>query len=865
MLVKRCMSWVITFATAIVAFAAPDEGRDPAKYPPDVTVDFRHIRLELDFDDPASRSFEGRATYTIRAVRPDVSRLTLDAVDLYIDGVQSGASDDAAILRFEHDGQRLTVHFAQPLPVDTDTTLSIAYRCVDPREGMIFAVPDAGYPDRPLVVHTQSETEFARYWYPCLDSPAERMTSETIVTVPNGLTVIGNGALISRDESGGTTCWHHRLDVPHVNYLLSLVIGPFEVHTDQWRSVPVEYFYAAGREDEALNTYVQTPEMMEDFSTLLGVDYPYPKYSQVNVPLFQFGGMENISATTMAESAMLDDRALLDGDLDGLVAHELAHQWFGDLITCRSWDHIWLNEGFATFVETMWTEHADGRDAYDVETWHRINGVAAADATDAGKPLVYRDYPYAFEPFFHKSGQAYGKGAAILHMLRRELDDELFWRAIRAYVEQFRERVAETEDFRLVIERVSGRSFEQFFRQWCYRPGVPKLNVKQRWLDDESLAEVTVTQTQPISAQTPAFVLPIDLLFVVNGTNIRRAMTIDGKESVWRGRLDDRPSAFYPDPDGSVLAVIEVDQSEREWIDQLASGPTIVTRLRAANELRSEKTQESVDALHECLRDRATLWSLANVCAESLGAMDTPAARDGLLAALDDPQTLFDARLRKAAVEALGRYHTREVAELLTRYARSDEAYGVEAAATTALGAMTQFHAHHVLAANAEKDSYNDQIRRAAINALAAQHAPAGIVVATKYAAYGGDDRTRPEAIRALGRLGHHETRTDAVRRTLTELTRDPQYRSRHAALEALADLGGAEAASVLRGVANGGAEPGTRDVARKALERVGQPSPESARVVALRKHVQRLREGMEKLEDRVRELERKRPTVEGR
>jgi aminopeptidase N len=167
-----------------------------------VTADFRHIRLELDFNDPAAKSFVGRAVYTLRAVRPHVDRLTLDAVDLYIDHVRSGAAGALTdVARFDHDGRRLTAYFAQPLSTESDTILSIDYRCVDPADGMIFAVPDAGYPDRPLIIHTQSETEFARYWFPCLDAPAERMTSETIVTVPSDLTVIGNGALVAREEA----------------------------------------------------------------------------------------------------------------------------------------------------------------------------------------------------------------------------------------------------------------------------------------------------------------------------------------------------------------------------------------------------------------------------------------------------------------------------------------------------------------------------------------------------------------------------------------------------------------------------------------------------------------------------------------
>lgn len=862
-----CLALTIPARVAAAA-DSPDlpDGRDPSKYPPDTPVDFQHLLLDLTFADPRSKSFTGRATYTFRPVQPSVRRLVLDAVDLQITRVtrDSGAQRDD--LLYDYDGRHLLVHFPEPLPQDKDVALSIDYRCIDPAAGMIFALPE---PDstRGVVIHTQGETEFARYWFPCLDSPVDRLTTETRVSVPRSITVISNGELIERIEPNPvaekSVVWHYRQNVPHVVYLVSLVIGEFECHTDTWRGIPVQYFYAPGREREAVNTYRRTPEMIEQFSTLLGVDYPYAKYSQVNVPLFEFGGMENISATTMAEHALLDDRALLDTDLEGLVSHELAHQWFGDLLTCRSWDHIWLNEGFATFMASVWTEHSKGRAEYDAEFWSRINGVAAADLTDSGKALVFRDYTQAFEPFFHKGSLAYSKGSCLLHMLRHQLGDELFWKALHEYVTAHRAQLVETDDLRAAFERVTGRSFEQFFRQWAFRRGVPKLKVKYSWSDADKLAEISVTQTQPISRETPAFVLPLDVLFRTGDQAQRATMQVDAKESVYRKRLESKPELVCIDPDGGVLAGFDVDLPKPMWLEQLADGPT-VARLRAMQHFRSDKSDDVVEALLRILNDPDALWSLRNECAAALGEMQLPHVMQKLSDALgSDGGGIAGARVRRAIVDALGRYETPEAAEVLMQFARSDPAYGVEAAATAALGRTVFGDVTDILLANAEKDSYNDEIRRAALQALADRDLEAGIEPALNYAAHGHYDRIRPDAIRVLGRLGRHKTQTDRVRRFLTGLIMDPEPRARRAALDAFGELGAPQAAAVLRGVADGGADSATRDTARGALGRLGAAPPDTPAAAALRREIGRLRDEFQKIQDRLKSAESKLPTQE--
>ncbi|MEO8554215.1 MAG: M1 family metallopeptidase, partial [Kofleriaceae bacterium] len=338
-------------------FAFP--GTQP-KFAPDRVVDILHILLELEID-PEARTVAGTATLRAAALAP-TSFVELDAVELAIDKVTANGKPAP----FRHDGKKLRIELAKPLEPANELVLAITYHG-SPRRGLYFTGPDAGYPDKPTQAWTQGQDEDSRYWFPCFDSPHEKATSEVIATVPARMFALSNGNLISDRTSGDKRTVHWRLDVPHSAYLVTLAVGNFSMIETTWRDIPVVYYVERGREAECERTLARTPEMLELFSTKFGVAYPYPRYSQVFVADFIFGGMENTSATTLTDSVLIDERAALDYDIDSLVSHELAHQWFGDLVTCRDWGEGWLNEGFATYSEYIWREHHEGRDAADLE------------------------------------------------------------------------------------------------------------------------------------------------------------------------------------------------------------------------------------------------------------------------------------------------------------------------------------------------------------------------------------------------------------------------------------------------------------------------------------------------------------------
>lgn len=857
------------------------DGADPRHYPREFPVDFKHLRLQLTFADLTSKSFDGVAALTMRAVRDDVTVLKLDAVDLDIDRVTDEAGQD---IRFDHDARELTLYFDLPLPTGSDTVATIHYRCVDPLEGMYFALPDESYADRPLVVHTQGETDTSRYWFPCLDDPGDRLTTELIVTVPAPYFALSNGRLIKATDDDTNwpqrmTTYHWRQNVPHVFYLVSLVIGEFDEVKDMWRDVPVSYYVPKGRAADAKRTYQNTPRIMEYFSQLLGVDYPFEKYAQVNVPMFNYGGMENTSATTITDRALLDERAAIDNDHEGLISHELAHQWFGDLITCRSWPHVWLNEGFATFMASLWREKYFGREDYLNEFWQRFQSVAAADDTTTPGAVVLADYSFSFEPFFHKGALAYSKGSCVLHMLRHQLGDELFWKAMQVYTRRFRETQVETADLRRVFEEVTGRSLERFFQQWLYRPGVPHITVEYTWHAEHKVAEVSIKQTQHIAEKTPAFAFPLDLYFRAGGEVVTTTIDITSRTDGYRRRFETAPDLFCVDPYAGLLMKLTCEKPLTMWLTQLAQGPTLVSKMVATRNLADKNRPEVIAALAKTLDDSALHWSLRSEAAKALGTMNTTDAMHALVRSLTtgerttEPQApatgsplpyfagITDPRTRLAAVQALTRYDRPEAANVLLRFADADPSYSVEAAATSGLGRMHCCNVLSTLQANVHKNSYFNKIREAALNALAELDAREGIPLAKRYAAYGHHDRLRPVAIRALGRLGHREDDRDDVRDFLTALLTDPQDRTVEAAVEALGDLGDAKSRSAIKKRLAGFAKPQLRRTAKQVLKRMTDPKSEHPSVTNIRTSIDDMRDTIEKLEKRLERIEERVPS----
>ncbi|HVA33060.1 MAG TPA: M1 family metallopeptidase, partial [Candidatus Baltobacteraceae bacterium] len=416
----------MTFRDDTGAHRAFDLPGSSPHYGPDKIVAVEHIDLHLT-PDLQAQSLAGVCTTTVRALDEPVVRLTLDAVDLAIDNV----TRDGRPQGFTSRNGKLDVEFDPPIPPGERATFTVAYSARTPRHGLFFVNPTAQHPEKIPHAWTQSQDENARYWFPCLDYPHEKQRTSTTVVVPKGMFALANGELIERRDDGDKTIFRYRQDVPHSTYLMTLVAGPF-VEIAQGgagkNQIPVFAYVLPGRQDDGQRSFGNTPRMIELFEERTGMPYPYARYSQIAVSDFIFGGMENTSATTQTDRTLHDATAHLDFSSDPLVAHELAHQWFGDLLTCRDWSHAWLNEGFATFFEAIWREAELGYDEYLYDLFECVTVYLEEDAERYRRPIVCNVYRSPIEIF---DRHLYQKGAAVLHMLRGELGDPRFWRAIR--------------------------------------------------------------------------------------------------------------------------------------------------------------------------------------------------------------------------------------------------------------------------------------------------------------------------------------------------------------------------------------------------------------------------------------------------
>ena len=650
-------------------------------YAPDRTCDIVHIALTLQLD-MARQTLRGTCATTVRAISAPVTSVALDAVDLQI--TQARQTGDKPV-PFDYDGQRLVVHLESPLRSGDDTTIAVDYSVTRPRLGLYFIAPDAAYPDKPTQMWTQCQDEDARYWFPCFDAPNERASSEITITVPQPYFALSNGVLLDtrRDDAAGTITYHWLQEQPHATYLMTLVVGEFSAHTDMVDGLPVQWYVSPGRQADGQRAFGDTPDMLRFFTAKIGVPYPWSKYAQIAVADFVFGGMENTSATTQTDLTLHDERAHLDFSSNGLVAHELAHQWFGNLLTCKHWSHAWLNEGFATYFDALFHEHHKGQDEFRYLMYENARAYFQEDAEHYRRPLVTNVYK---EPIDLFDRHLYEKGALVLHMLRYVLGEELFWRSITQYVSANQHQVVETVDLERAIDMATGRNMQAFFTQWVYQSGYPEYQVEFAWDEPTHMATVTVRQQQHTGmehgADTPLFDMPVSLHVVLPDTTQQMSLRIKEALHVFHLPCPARPQWLSFDPGNWILKKLQLKLPKDMLMAQLAHDPDSMGRIYAAHALGELASLEAVQALRRAL-EHDTFWGVQAEIAAVLGKIHTPEALEALLTNVQ----LAHPKARRAVVTALGEFHEARAAQALTQVlAQADASYFVEAEAAAALG-----------------------------------------------------------------------------------------------------------------------------------------------------------------------------------
>jgi aminopeptidase N len=806
----------------------------------------QHVRLEWDLD-LARKRLSGTATLTLIARRDRLTALTFDAVELDVEAV----TVDGRAAGFDNDGEKLRVVLPEPATEGGKVDIAIRYAC-QPRRGLYFIGPNADHPGRPLQCWTQGQDDDSRYYWPCIDHPIEKFTTEVICAAPAGNFVLSNGILRERLElPGDLVRWHYALEFPQPAYLVTLAAGPFVEIADRAprTGVDVFYFVPPGREADARRSFQRTPEMIDFFSERIGVPYAYPRYSQITVAEFIFGGMENTTATTLTELVLLDERAAIDHDVEGLVSHELAHQWWGDLLTCREWSEAWLNEGFATYFEYIWREHAKGRDEADLELLVDTDGYL----TEAGRyqrPVVCRQYE---EPIHLFDAHLYEKGGRVLHMLRHELGDAAFWRSIGLYARKHAHGSVETRDLARAIEEASGRNVDEMLDRWIARPGHPELEGRWEWDEDRKIGTLRIAQKQPITPEAPPFKFAAPVRFEIDGRERDERVSVSEATHAFEFHLPARPTQVIFDPGDVVLKSIRLEKNPALWRRQLAVARLAVDRVAAARALGQLPDPAGIAGLATALRGDA-FWGVRAAAARALGRTRRDAARDALVAAIDDEHP----RVRRAVAAALGDFLGDEAAgrALADRLRGGDASYFVEAEAALALGRTRTTEVMTLLPSLLDRPSYQDVIRSRAVEGLGRSGDEHAFPILRDAWRAGVPWVSRRAIVAAVAELARGTGIARAAREFIEARLADRDFRVRGEAAVALARLGSIEATAALRAARAAELDGRARRRMEEAVRDLEAGTRPSEEIRHLHDEVERLRGETAKLRERLDRLQ---------
>jgi len=754
--------------------------------------DLQHSRIALRFD-VENKKVIGDVTHTLSLLRGGLDELAFDSIGLQIESVRINKRE----AKFETTDKELVVHLPKTGKLGEKYDVEIKYEG-KPTKGLYFILPDKDYPKRPAQIWTQGESEDTRYYLPTYDYPNDRLTTETVLTVPSDWLTVSNGKLISAtDAGGGMKTWTWRESLPSSTYLFTVVAGELAEVKDSWKNVPVTYYAPKDRADRLSVNYSRTPAMIEFFSKKLGVEYPWEKYAQSMVDDFVAGGMENSSATTNTASSLRHPKLVAEypQDEDGLISHELGHQWFGDLVTTKDWGNIWLNEGFATFLELMWTENRYGKDEGDYERWDSMREWTVQHNLFA-KPIVRHDFDDSSE----FDGNAYGKGGLVLYMLRRKLGEEAFYAGLKHYLEVNRGKNVVTADLAKALEEETHTNVDQFFDQWVYGAGAPQFEIAYHYDAEKKQVALQVKQLQKVEGRVGLFTAPVEVE-VTNATGPKLyPISVTKADETFTFPSASVPQMVIFDKGSQILKSADFKKEKKEWISQLKNAGELADRADAAVALGKLKgNDEAATALGEALRtDKGR--GLRIEAAKALGELGSAAAATELLSGLG---SITEPTLRSAIVQALGSFKDdAEVAAKLEAVAKHDESYRAQAAALQAIGRMKPAGAYDVLVAAVNGDSPDGVLRNAALRAFGALGDDKSVPLLREWTMPGKDFTSREAAIGGLARLKKDDKE---ITQLLAGYLKEPHFPIRIAALFALGTRGDASAIPALEALLNSG------------------------------------------------------------
>ncbi|MGC8574419.1 MAG: M1 family aminopeptidase [Thermoplasmata archaeon] len=770
------------------------------------------IDIKLNFEEKA---VEGKVELDIRINSRAIETIELDATDMQIYNV----SVSGVPIKFDTYQEKLFVH--GDFRAFGNYILNITYRA-KPRRGGYFVNTDEG-----TQFWTQGEDTDSHAWFPCFDYPNMRSAYEIRVTVPKDYTVISNGQLLQIVEGDFKTfIYSEKFRFPA--YLVSVIAGKFSSLKQEWQGIPIESYYRDKFSKYAELAFKNTPDMMEFLSTRIGVKYPYEKYSQTCVADFVYGGMENLSATTLTERTLHDETAHLDYQSESLVCHELTHQWFGDYVTCKDWSQAWLNEGFATYLALLYMERYKGKDEFLVDVQKHKEVYLKEYFNDYGRPVVEYYYKDPAELF---DRHLYQKAALILRYFNFYLGDDIFWKGVKNYIETNKENGVETEDLRKALYSVSGFPLEQLFHQFIFEKGHPQLSVK----------EISSKRKILIRIQQKGFVydlrIPLRIYYDDRVEDSEILLNSESKEI----ELDRAGfKALSIDPESFVLKTVDIDRPKEEARYILIHGRSVLERADAAVELSKFGLTE-IDFLESAFEEEK-FWYVKGKIAESVSRIGSERAEKAILNFLNTE----DYKARKEVIKASGNFHSEDIYGKLKDLFEREKGYQIRAEIITSAQKNVNEKALDLIKKGLEIESYDDVIRISALNAMGELRDPSLIKEIKKFYSKSYGWQTRAAAVSAIGKLYWKDR---DIGKWLIDAMNDNYFAVRQSVADSIKEIGDTDLISKLSSFLPQETDGRVKRAIREAIELRNKPQLET---------LNKLRDDIEKMRDKINSLEAK-------
>lgn len=692
----------------------------PPNYHPSFTIvnDLVHTKLDVKFDW-AKTALMGKAWITLKPHFYPTDSLRLDAKGFDIHKVELVVAKGSIPLAYTYDSSFISIKLNKLYAKDEQYTVYIDYTAkpndlkvkgsvaINDARGLYFINPDNSDPSKPRQLWTQGETESNSGWFPTIDKPNMKMTTELSMTVEKGFVTLSNGLMTSSKDNGdGTHTDTWKLDLPYAPYLVMMAAGPFAVVKDHWKNMEVNYYLDKKYEPYARKIFGNTPEMIDFFSTRLNVPYAWPKYSQVVVHDFVSGAMENVTATVHFDKLNQTAREMIDENREDIISHELFHQWFGDLVTCESWSNISLNESFATYGEYLWNEHKYGKDEADYKLNNDLEDYLYTSKS-VSEPLIRFNYADKEEVF---DGISYQKGGRILHMLRNVVGDDAFFQSLKKYLDDNRFGTGEVHQLRLAFEKVTGQDLNWFFNEWYLSKGHPVLDIHYNYDASAKEETVKIDQLQNTADGIPVFRVPMKVDIYSGGTVTRHSIVLEDASQSFSFPVAVKPDLVNLDADKVLVCEKTDNKSDTVFAFQINHAPLFLDRLEAIH-FFSENTRSPFYSQVMLRGMNDPMWVIRSTATESARVKNADNKTDEALKqkiitlASTDPNS----HVRAAAVEQAGKWHDQSMIPLL-QHALADSSYLVISTALQSIMNLDSVKAYQAAAA-LEGDSSEEIVK----------------------------------------------------------------------------------------------------------------------------------------------------------